>query len=346
MVNVSRNKTILFNLDPGSIQSGNFVYEFSLYQPSNFEIIVSNYQESVTQSVRIPVSDWKLIDLRAYIDIFSLKPVEPVKPDPIDSEYALSLKTIQNDLQFPSFLLELGLRTELTGLITLSRLRLQNRRPGYYINLMRYFTIKSEFNGDQQTEIVVRIIRTDGAGFPTYGDLIQIWGQVQELGWLLPPNSNSSTSQLQIAGTINTIVSGSLQNGGNDGGNGGNELTPRLTIDNQTTATHVVVYFVTELPSGNDLSGIIPSERLATTTDLTDVLQGIGGYYIFISCNIDAGYTFFPSQGSIASCTPVGAATIYSSSFSDILNGAQSSVNCIVLNLTGAPAQISLVLTD
>jgi hypothetical protein len=341
-IEVSRYKTILWSVDPSYFQSTSHpISEWELYRLGTGYIPLENFnaQTGFSFGANVTLTKFRLKDLRAFIDIHSISPVVPIVPDPLDSEYLLAVKSIDNDLNYPAFVLELGLLNNEAGLVIVARLRLQNRRPGYFINLFKYFSNNADFLGDAQVGIVIRIINI-GDGFPAHGDLIQVFGQVEELGYWLPKAENT----LQLGGTINTVISGSLTTSGS----GGTISQSSFNVSVNVNATHLLVYFVNDITQLSDLSGIVRTEKLINgIVNLSDILTlNTLGYYILIPSNIDANNNsqFVSSSIFTSTINPESSIEILSGHYSDTLNGQTEVIGCSVINVVLLPVNINLVL--
>lgn len=144
---------------------------------------------SQTVTLATKASHYRVVSLRAFVDILSLPAVPAVVPELRDTDVAIAQKNQSNDALYPYFLGELSLLTQ-GAEIVIARLRLQNKRPGYYINLSRFLTSRYEgFGADVATAIAFRVTAVDSAHVPQMTDLISIYGEVEEFyPYEMPPS--------------------------------------------------------------------------------------------------------------------------------------------------------------
>lgn len=171
MEQLSFNSNIIKHIDPGVFLTGEAAYEFPLYIPpvDRFNQIDSRITiggETTTQEIGVKTKSYVITSLRAYINILSLPLVPPVVAEVTDDELAIAIKNNDNDMQYPGIAMDLIMKAGPLRAIT-GQFRLQNKRPGYWINLMRFLTSQNYFYGGLETSIIVRF-RDLGDGFPDW----------------------------------------------------------------------------------------------------------------------------------------------------------------------------------
>lgn len=286
------NNNIALQLDPVDFIGVDF-FEFIIYefQGGSRQVQTDIVTDGTTQSINVfyTADSYKLRSLRAFIDIVSIAPVSPFQSSLTDDNLSISRKILDNDLQYPKFLFELMLQKGNIKTVV-ANLHLQNKRPSYYINLMRFLTDTDIFYGSQDCKIVGRI-RDYGDGLPQPNDVITIFGEVVETGEYSEAiaNSNTQSGGGSFPSALDVSLSGSLSvSGGTGGGSAPNDFRVYIYGDSPYALR---VYFV---PSGEYSPGNLidlSSYSIATIDQPSGAIQNLTTY---LDAN-GSGYYFLGS---------------------------------------------------
>ncbi len=184
-------KNIINQFSPGEM-IGQQTLTKDLYRfPASTERVISttcaltdaSQTQTAYQTLEVThnLTQYAVFSLRAFVDIKNLDPVPFPDISITDSETVVNQKLNEISVQYPRILFELILQEPPNANTVLARLFLQNKRPGYYIDLMRFLTAKPQFLGNPNTAIVARV-RDIGYGPLGADDLVTFYGEVQEIG--------------------------------------------------------------------------------------------------------------------------------------------------------------------
>lgn len=183
-------KNVLTQISPGEMVGQDLLIKDIYRFPSSTERIItttctlndgSSQTAYQTLEVRHNLTQYAVFSLRAFVDIQNLAPVPFPDTAITDTDTVINQKINETSAQYPRVLFELMLQEPPNANTVLCRLWLQNKRPGYYIDLMRFLTAKPQFLGNPNTAIVARI-RDIGYGPLGADDLVTFYGEVQEIG--------------------------------------------------------------------------------------------------------------------------------------------------------------------
>jgi hypothetical protein len=208
---IERIRNLTFNLDYLTIAqaqtSPNSLLLYKLETPQLTTINKETDSGYESNSVNVEYEWFEILSLTCFVDINSLQAVEPYIPEPLDSASSERINRYRNDASFPYYGMVVII-SEQGRPSTAAKLPLQNKRPGYYLDLIRFLSSQNSFYGGRQTEL--RIDTTDeGFGVPAETDTISFYGQIREVGY---------AKEKPISVAVNSPVTVTTGGGGTGGG--------------------------------------------------------------------------------------------------------------------------------
>lgn len=196
MTEATKTQKILKMLDTAVFQNpdNQNVYEFPLFfmnggQQEQFAFSNETYTDDMVNTpttiirnttLKFYPTRYRISSLRMFIDIVSLTEVTPYQATGLKPESILNQEAFFHELTFPKFRFELLLGDSIQT-VTIGSFNLQNKRPGYYVNLLRYLTENVHFIGDSSTQVSGRITNM-GDGMPGISDIITFYGDAEMVG--------------------------------------------------------------------------------------------------------------------------------------------------------------------
>ncbi|MBD2465766.1 hypothetical protein H6G89_32780 [Oscillatoria sp. FACHB-1407] len=342
---------LILDIDPAAFLSGEGAYEFPLYFPS---VRTNEIQNTITvggqttaQTITVQTKSYTITSLRAYVNIISLPPVPPITPEATDDNYTFSVRSNENDLTFPGIALDLVMKVGDLRVIT-GQFRLQNKRPGYFINLLKFLTSEPYFNASIGTSLIVRF-RDLGDGLPRMDDHIYFYGDVTENGYFAAIQPIQTDNQLTLSGSINAALSGSITT------SGGSETPVTIDPSLKVTLTYsefpgqFLLYYLPTYDTSQTAdfssaySWFIPSDS-GVEVDLTPYLTQTGNGFYFFAATHDVVTDRFWDALSLVSDTiqPGGNAAIVIGQGLDPARGHTIAVALYALHVTDFHASITL----
>lgn len=353
MENISFHNNIIQHIDPAEFLSGELAYEFTLYAPQlrtkQIENSVSVNGSTTTQIVGIQTRNYIVTSLRAYVNILSLAPVPPVIPELTDSDEAISAKNNENDMQFPAFAMDLIMKVGQVRAIT-GQFRLQNKRPGYFINLLRFITNQDYFYGGLETSLILRF-RDIGEGLPQMDDGIYFYGDIEEIGYFAPINTpQDSNNTIALSGSVNAVLSGSLGSSNTPSPSPLPSSSFTFSLDSFDMPDELLVYFLPSYDSSQtvELSSATGQYSFSPFSgeviDISSQLQSKGAGFYFFAAYRQSNPTAFDSSIYIKTraIAPVESVSIGAANAIDSSKGVTYPVGLYVLEVLSLPTSISI----
>ena len=349
-------RTLTIPVDPRvyAVEQPDGTFIHMIYQASPYAHTIENRfqlpgEEEKIQKAIVITRSTSIDVLRVFVNITSLEVCPPVEQKIEDSEFTFLQKVNDNDANFPAYEMRV-LLYYLDSVNTVAVVRLQNKRPGYYINLLRFLTDRDTF--EMQIDMQLRFTFKDiGHGYPTLNDTITTYLTVTEYGHLIPPPSTPSTAlSITLPEVINLNIVGSPTPTPTPTPTPEPTPTPTQTPTPEPSITimfeaasglpeSLMVYHLLEpadLTQPIDLAGNMHSEVIVfAATSLVIPYSGIGYYFICPRTNeyADSGFFFPGVQVLSSSISPFGSASFENKQVLDSAWGITTPSSLPVLHL-------------
>lgn len=284
-------------LIPDEFESYQGDHEYIVYQASPYRHQIENTfndgSGEKTQITTVITREVKIKSFRMFVNLFSFAEC-PIVPHSIeDSDFTYLQKVNQHDQNFPGCEVRVLIyRNDVVQ--TFATTKVLNKRPGYYINLLRFLTDREYLHMQIDTQLRI-VVKDLGFGLPNMNDTLTTFAEIEEVGHLVPMQQQSSGS-LTFPDTLNVNLTGTTNNSGS---NGGETLTPKIKLVytgvntiNQLLLTHVFAlneYITVDLAQYDKQYYALQKD---VVIELTDLLQLGSGFIILALQSVIPGGGF------------------------------------------------------